>query len=251
MKSPLPYIGGKSRVAKRLIEHFPPHHLFVELFGGAAQLLCAKEPSPVEVYNDLDNEIANFFRVCQFHYEELIRYFRFALVSRTWFEILKQTDPVTLTDIQRAFRTLYLQKNCFGGRVVNPNFHYFRAVRPNFNPDTIADQIEKMHKRLARVQIESLPYQQAIQKFDTKTAFFFVDPPYYNKPFYRHNFELKDYLELAERLANLKGKFLMTLNDHPEMRKVFSRFQISTISFAYTCLKEGGKKFTELLIRNY
>lgn len=251
MKSPLPYIGGKSRVAKSLIEHFPPHRTFVELFGGAGHVTCAKEPSRVEVINDLDNGVTNFFRVCQFHHEELIRYFRFALVSRTWFEILKRTDPITLTDIQRAFRTLYLQKNSFGGRIISPNFHYFRAVKPNFNPDSIADQIEKMHKRLSRVQIESLPYQQAIEKYDTKETFFFADPPYYNKPFYRHNFELKDYLELAERLANLKGKFLMTLNDHPEMRKVFSRFQISTISFAYTCLKEGGKKFTELLIRNY
>ena len=238
-------------MAKSLIEQFPPHRTYVELFGGAAQVLCAKEPSAVEVYNDIENDVTNFFRVCQFHHEELIRYFRFALVSRTWFEILKKIDPSTLTDIQRAFRTLYLQKNSFGGRVVSQNFHYFRTVKPNFNPETIASQIENMHKRLARVQIESLPYQQAIEKYDTRETFFFADPPYYQKPFYRHNFELADYLELARRLALLKGKFLMTLNDHPEMRKVFSRFQISTISFAYTCLKEGGKKFTELLIRNY
>lgn len=251
MKSPLPYIGGKSRVAKSLIEQFPPHRTYVELFGGAAQVLCAKEPSPVEVYNDLENDVTNFFRVCQFHHEELIRYFRFALVSRTWFEILKKTDPATLTDIQRAFRTLYLQKNSFGGRVISQTYHYFRAVRPNFNPETITSQIDNMHKRLARVQIESLDYRHVIEKYDTKETFFFADPPYYQKPFYRHNFELSDYLEMADRLSSLKGKFLMTLNDHPEMRKVFSAFQISTISFAYTCLKEGGKKFTELLIRNY
>ena len=251
MKSALPYIGGKSRVAKNLIEQFPPHRTYVELFGGAGHVICAKAPSGVEVYNDIDNDVTNFFRVCQFHSEELIRYFRFALVSRAWFEILKKTDPSTLTDIQRAFRTLYLQKNSFGGRIMSQNFHYFRVVRPNFNPERIATQIENMHKRLARVQIESLPYQQVIEKYDTKETFFFADPPYYQKPFYRHNFELSDYVELAKHLASLKGKFLMTLNDHPEMRKVFSRFQISTISFAYTCLKEGGKKFTELLIRNY
>lgn len=251
MKSPLPYIGGKSRVAKSLIEQFAPHRTYIELFGGAGHVLCAKEPSPVEVYNDLENDVTNFFRVCQFHYEELIRYFRFALVSRTWFQILKKTDPATLTDIQRAFRTLYLQKNSFGGRVVSQTYHYFRAVKPNFNPDTIASQIENLHKRLARVQIESLPYLQVIEKYDSKEALFFCDPPYFRKPLYVYNFELSDYLELAKHLASLKGKFLMTLNDDPEMRKAFSQFQISTIEFPYTVLQQQGRRFTELLIKNY
>ena len=67
--------------------------------------------------NDLDGEIVNFFRVCQQHYEELVRYLRFMVVSRKWHELLKATDPATLTDIQRAARHLYLLKNSYASLV--------------------------------------------------------------------------------------------------------------------------------------
>ena len=109
LKSPLPYLGGKTRVVKSLIAMVPKHDASVELFCGGAGFTLAKEPAKCEVINDLSNDVATFFRVCQFHHEELIRYARFAIVSRTWFEILKNTEPTTLTDVQRSFRFLYLQ----------------------------------------------------------------------------------------------------------------------------------------------
>src|ERR1017187_2722585 len=61
--SPITWFGGKSRLAPRIIQHFPKHTCFCEPFGGSAAVLLAKEPSPVEVYNDLDGELVNFFRV--------------------------------------------------------------------------------------------------------------------------------------------------------------------------------------------
>ncbi len=79
---PLSYIGGKRALAKQVISVLPKHRTYVEPFAGGAQVFFHKEPSRVEVLNDLDNEIVNFFRVCQQHYEELLRYFRFCLVSR-------------------------------------------------------------------------------------------------------------------------------------------------------------------------
>src|SRR5205807_3601507 len=111
MAGPLSYIGGKNRLAKRVIEIFPEHTTYVEPFAGGAQVFFRKEPSKVEVLNDLDQEIVNFFRVCQSHYEELLRYLRFTLVSRAWFDLMKVTDPRTLTDVQRAARHFYLLKN--------------------------------------------------------------------------------------------------------------------------------------------
>src|SRR6202012_5686230 len=101
MVGPISYIGGKHRLAKRIIEIFPKHRTYVEAFAGGAQVLFHKEPSAVEVLNDLDGELVNLFRVCQSHHEELVRYLRFALVSRKIFDLLKPTDPATLTDIQR------------------------------------------------------------------------------------------------------------------------------------------------------
>src|SRR5664280_3229364 len=102
MIGPLSYIGGKRTLAKRVIALFPEHTTYVEPFAGGAQVFFHKEPSKVEVLNDLDGEMVNFFRVCQQHYEELLRYLRFVLVSRKWFELLLETDPAKLTDIQRA-----------------------------------------------------------------------------------------------------------------------------------------------------
>ena len=123
MAGPLSYIGGKNRLAKQVIEIFPKHTTYVEAFAGGAQVFFHKEPSKVEVLNDLDGEIVNFYRVCQQHHEELVRYFRFVVVSRTWFDLLKATDPAMLTDIQRAARYLYLLKNCFASLVRNPTYH--------------------------------------------------------------------------------------------------------------------------------
>ena len=88
MIGPLPYIGGKRAIAKKIIEVFPKHTTYVEPFAGGAQVFFHKEPSKVEVLNDLDGEMVNFFRVCQQHYEELLRYTRFLIVSRKWHEVL-------------------------------------------------------------------------------------------------------------------------------------------------------------------
>ena len=124
MIGPLPYIGGKNRLANRIIALLPEHITYVEPFAGGAQVLFHKPPSSVEVLNDLDFDTANFFRVCQWHYQELVRYLGYCLVIRKLHELHRATDPATLTDIQRAGRFFYLQKNSFGGLVVKHNYHY-------------------------------------------------------------------------------------------------------------------------------
>src|SRR5262245_61979889 len=101
MSGPLSYIGGKNRLAKQIIELFPKHTTYVEAFAGGGQVFFQKESSQVEVLNDLDGEIVNFYRVCHNHHEELLRHFRFSLVSRKAFELSKAANPETLTDIQR------------------------------------------------------------------------------------------------------------------------------------------------------
>src|ERR1700722_13963413 len=106
MIGPLPYIGGKRALAKQIIDIFPKHTTYVETLAGGAQVLFRKEPSKVEVLNDLDYEVTNFFRCCQLHHEELVRYLRYTLASRRWFEIMRDSDPSILTDIQRAARFL-------------------------------------------------------------------------------------------------------------------------------------------------
>jgi DNA adenine methylase len=223
----------------------------VRAFAGGAQVLFHKEPSAVEVLNDLDGEIVNFFRVCQLHHEELIRFFRFAIVSRKSFDLQKATDPTTLTDIQRAARYLYILKNSFASLVRHPNYHWHVVQKPGFNLDKLPSLLENAHKRLARVQIECLSYEEILKRFDRPTTLFYLDPPYFARKLYRYNFTTADFEKFEERLRDLHGKFVLSLNDTPEVRILFHRFTIRDVELAYSAQKQAGRKYGELLITNF
>jgi DNA adenine methylase len=251
MAGPISYIGGKNRLAKRVIEIFPKHITYVEAFAGGAQVFFHKEPSKVEVLNDLDGEMVNFFRVCQQHYEELLRYFRFSLVSRKWFDLIKAENPETLTDIQRAARHLYLLRNCFASLVRNPVYHRNVIQPPSFNLESLPQLIEKAHKRLERVQLECAPYEEILRRFDRPTTLFYLDPPYWGRNLYRYNFGEADFEKLAEWLGNIRGKFILSLNDVPEVRALFGRFRIEQVELHYTSQKAAGRRYKEVLITNF
>jgi|ERR1051325_7820558 DNA adenine methylase len=251
MIGPLPYIGGKNRLATKIISLLPEHTTYVEPFAGGAQVLFHKPPSNVEVLNDLDFDIVNFFRVCQWHHEELVRYLRFSLVSRKLHELHVKTDPSTLTDIQRAGRFYYLQKNSFGGLIVKQKFHYGVTHRSNYNPDRIPEVIEQTHRRLARVQVESLPYEKVLEKYDRPTTFFYLDPPYWERKLYKFNFTESQFADMEERLGTLKGKFILSLDDRPEVRQLFARFRMQAVDLAYTAKRDTRARHRELLITNF
>jgi DNA adenine methylase len=251
MTGPLAYIGGKNRIAKQIIDIFPTHKTYVETFAGGAQVLFHKEPSPVEVINDLDRDVVTFFRVCQSHYEEFLRYMKYVVVSREWFSVLQSQDPNTLTDIQRAARFFYLQKNAYAGLVRNRVFGYSVESPSRFNLENLPELIKKTHERLVRVQIENLPYQEILKRYDRPTTLFYLDPPYFGLKLYNFNFSESDFRELAERLQKIRGKFVLSLNDLPVVRKIFSKFKFRKIDLHYTAQREAGKRYPELLITNF
>ncbi len=251
MIGPLPYIGGKNRLAKKIISMLPEHTTYVEAFAGGAQVLFHKPPSNVEVLNDLDYDIVNFYRVCQWHYEEFVRYLRFSLASRKLHELHVKSDPATLTDIQRAGRFFYLQKNSFGGLILKQKFHYGVTQPSNYNPERIPEVIEQAHHRLARVQIESLPYERVLEKYDRPTTFFYLDPPYWERKLYKFNFKEDDFVRLDQQLQRLQGRFLLSLDDHPEVRRIFQRWNLIPVEIAYTAKRDTRKRFGELFITNF
>jgi DNA adenine methylase len=234
-----------------VIALFPEHTTYVEAFAGGAQVFFHKEPSKVEILNDLDGELVNFYRVCQQHYEELVRYFRFVVRSREWHALLKATDPKTLTDVQRAARYMYLLKNSYAGLVRNLDYSTNVTQPPSFNLERLPETIEQAHKRLARVQIESLPYEQILKRYDRPATLFYLDPPYYGRKLYNYNFEPEDFAALAVHLSKLQGKFLLSLNDVPEVRALFSGFTIRDIDLHYTAQQGAGRRYKELIITNY
>lgn len=118
----IPWMGGKRRLAKHILPLLGDHRAYVEPFAGGAAIFFMKEESPVEVINDRNSDVVNLYRVVRHHLDELVRHFRWALVSREEFLTQTRVDPDTLTDIQRAARFFYLQKTCFGAKPVGRTF---------------------------------------------------------------------------------------------------------------------------------
>ncbi|MBN2060691.1 MAG: DNA adenine methylase [Deltaproteobacteria bacterium] len=254
MDSPLAYIGGKSKLSRTIIEMIPDHQAYCEVFAGAGWVFFRKEPSKYETINDLDSDLVCFYRVLQNHLEEFLRQFKWLLSSRKWFEDWKrQQEAGGLTDIQRAARYYYLQRHSFGGKVRGRTFGAAGPLRgPRINLLRIEEELSEVHLRLAQVSIENLPWQEFIKRYDRKQTFFYLDPPYYKAPVYRHNLEFKDFQEMAEILAGVSGKFILSINDHPEMRKVFENFKMRQEKLKYSVLAKGPlKEAKELLVSNF
>lgn len=121
-KSFLSYLGGKSLLANKIIPLIPEHACYCEVFAGAAWMLFKKEPSEVEIINDINTDLITLYRVVKNHLDEFVRYLRWLLVSRDEFARFKAENPATLTDIQRAVRFYYLLRNGYACKVDRPTF---------------------------------------------------------------------------------------------------------------------------------
>ena len=248
----MPWVGGKNRLCRTILQMIPSgHRVYVEPFAGGAQLLFRKPPSPVEVLNDLDNDLVTFYRVVQHHCDEFVRCLQLHLTSRAWFHLWQRTDPSTLTDIYRAVRLYYLQKTAWGGLVRKRSYHYHVVKQPNFNPTRVRETITKAHERLAHVQIESMPFEEVLRKYDRTDAFFFCDPPYYcGKKLYNHDFIREDFDKLAAVLSAIEGKFILTLNDVPDVHALFGAFNIFSTTIVYSA-ERNARRHRELVITNF
>ena len=229
-----------------------PHTCYVEEFTGGGSMFFLRQPAEVEVLNDVNIELMNLYRVVKNHLEEFIRQFKFALSSRQLFEWHKGTPPEVLTDIQRAARFLYLQKLSFGSKVSSQTFGISPSSPPRFNILRLEEDLSQAHLRLARVWIENLPWEQCLKRYDRDYTLHFMDPPYYETEGYGVPFELEEYGKIAEAMRTMKGGAILTINDHPVMRKIFGGFKMDTVKIDYTIGGGGkGKGRQELIYRNW
>ena len=234
MKSPLCYLGGKSRLAKTIVEKIPDHTCYVEPFCGAAWVFFAKDPSRAEVINDRDSDLITFWRVIQNHLEEFMCYYKFAITSREIFELEKKRDTSTLTDIQRAARYFYLQKLGFGGKTTGRTFGTSATGPARLNLLNMEDHLLEVHWRFKAVTIENITALDCIRRYDRPKTFFYCDPPYYETAGYVHPFPHCEYVKLAETLQSIKGKVIVSLNEHPAVREIFAGFKIETVTTKYS-----------------
>jgi len=237
----IPWLGGKRRLADRLLPLFPRHRCYCEVFAGGAALYFLKPPSEVEVINDINGDVVNLYRVVQNHLEEFVRQFKWALSSRELFKWLQDTPPETLTDIQRAARFYYLQQQAFGGKVAGQTWGT-ATTAPPVNLLRIEEQLSSAHLRLTSTYIERRPWRHILATYDRSHTFFYLDPPYWETEGYGVEFGFEQYEQMAAALAGLKGKALVSLNDHPDIRRVFRDFPMERLEVNYTVA--GGAKQT-------
>lgn len=248
----VPWIGGKRRLAKHILPLFPAHTCYVEPFCGAAALYFLKAPSKIEVINDINGELVNLYRVVKHHLEEFVRQFKWALVSRQIYKWLQDTPEETLTDIQRAARFYYLQKQAFGGKVADHTFGTSTTSAPRFNLLRIEEELSMAHLRLSRTLIEHLDWNQCIERYDRPHTLFYCDPPYWGTEGYGVEFGLENYDHMAELARSTKGKMIISVNDIPEMRQAFNGLNMQSVDISYN-LKVTGKPSPkkELVICNF
>ncbi|MFZ6775788.1 DNA adenine methylase [Undibacterium sp. Ji83W] len=249
----IPWLGGKRRLADKLIPLFPKHECYVEVFcGGAALYFLRPVPAPTEVINDINGELVNLYRVVQHHMEEFVRQFKWAISSRQIFKWQKAAIPETLTDIQRAARFYYLQQHAFGGKVTGQNFGTATTGSP-INLCRIEEALSAAHLRLAGTYVENLSWLDCMKRYDRAHTFFYCDPPYWETEGYGVEFGYENYVQMAEFMKTCKGKVMVSINDHPDIREAFNGLHMMGLDIKYSVSNTHGQPETskELVIMNW
>ena len=247
------WFGGKSRLAKLIIPELNQYHhsCYVEVFAGAAHVFFQKNKAKAEIINDINNDIVNLYRVVQHQLDEFCQQFQWTLVSKQEFDRLRHLDPNTLSNIEKAFRFYYLQKLSFSGHIIYRSFKRNTNGTHSIPIKTIKHDLAFAHQRLAKTVIECETWQNIIKRYDREHTLFYLDPPYYQKEdFYGKGlFQREEYQQMADTLAHIQGNFVLSLNDLPQVRRIFKHFHMQNIQTNYSCGHNIHKKtFHELLI---
>lgn len=251
-----PYVGGKNLLHRTITEYLDhiPHEIYAEPFVGMGGIFfkrCLKPRS--EVINDLNGDVVTLFRILQNHYEAFMDMLRYQITSRKEFERLHAQSGDMLTDLQRAARFLYIQRVTFGGKVVDRSFGINPKVPGRFDVIKLQSMLADVHERLAAVTIECKPYDRFIELYDRPETLFYLDPPYWGtEGFYgKDAFSKGDFLKLADQLASIKGAFVLSINDAPEVREIFKAFHQIAVPTRYsTAGGENAREVMELIITN-
>ena len=232
---------------------------YVEVFGGAAALLLNKPPSPIEAYNDLDSELVNLFEIIRDDVDGFVKHADFLLYSRElyqrWVSDL-ENGRLPEDRVERAVRFWYMIRSAFGAQAGKGWAFSRRSPR---NQAAVVQNalasIRMIHDRLKTVEIDHLDFRQCIKNRDATSTLFYLDPPYlYVKGYRAGNFGLEEHQELARILHDAKGKWLLTVGDHPKIRRLYGDYPQDVLKSAIAVEKVIGAKrrqLKHLVIRNY
>ncbi|WP_249932566.1 DNA adenine methylase [Campylobacter mucosalis] len=248
LRAPFGWVGGKSLLAKHIIPLMSPHVRYVEVFGGALSVFYQKEPSKVEIVNDINSDLINLHHIIKTKPQSLSAELGSMLRSRELFYLVKQGKIKPRNDIQRAAFYFYLLTTSF-----NTKGDHFAMGKSRSGKSIYRDFIAHS-KRLKRALIENLSYEKLIKEYDSDETLFYVDPPYVGtENYYKmiNGFTMKDHENLADILKGIKGKFMLSYNDCEVVRDLYKDFKFKELAVNYSLNGKHREKGSELLIMNY
>lgn len=215
-----PFPGGKSRLASWILDHVPEHTCFVEVFGGAAGVLVNKDPdaSTVEVYNDRDGDLVQFFEVLRGREDELVEWLETVPYSREvhgeWAEAFyngyRPSDPV-----ERAGQFFYLRYAQWGAGYASPNgFATSKVTNEAQSYVNKIDRLAEFAERFDDVVLENLDWSDVLEKYDGEETVFYCDPPYVGKEDYYPVCDI-DHAEFVRVLGELEGDWIVSYAELP------------------------------------
>lgn len=257
MKTPISYYGGKQTLASRITKLIPPHNLYCEPFLGGAAVFFAKEPSPVEVINDHDNRVINFYRVCRDNFH-LLQY----LIQRTPHSRSVHTEtklvlqnPDKFGDTYRAWAFWCQTSMTFASGLMS-SFAYARkknsCEKKLKNKRLMFD--ESIPDRLDLVQIECCDALRVIRSRDSTDSFFYCDPPYFNAVMGHYDgYTAENFEDLLTTLSEIKGKFLLSSYPSDILAKFTKKHRWNTVEIvkALSVTHQVTRSKTEVLTANY
>jgi DNA adenine methylase len=233
------YPGGKSKLLRHILPRIPAHDIYVEPFCGAAAVLLAKPPCRLEVINDVDQGLVALMRYAAHHREALLS----ELARWSWgnsranFHALRANPGVT--ELQRAAHWFLLRVSSFGGQ--GETYGRSRDRPHGYDPARPNALIKGLSERLRRVEIECGDWEGVVSFHDSPETFFFFDPPYLGCSDVGYGaFSAGDLRRLRDRLAPLKGRWMLTINDSAETREIFAQWPCHQMKIRYGMASKHG-----------
>lgn len=258
-RTPISYYGGKQKLIPHILPRIPEHTLYGEPFCGGAAIFFAKEPSEIEVINDTNRELVNFYRVLQNDFVSLEKEIRITLHSRdlhrkAW---VIYTNPDLFSEVKRAWAVWVLSSQSFSC-MLDGSWGYDKTE--NRSPKTTQGRKERFTEDLAirmqNVHLECTDALYVIRSRDTEKSFFYCDPPYYNSDCGHYDgYSLEDFEQLLETLASIKGKFLLSSYPSEPLLKATKKYgwNMWSLEQKVTVAAKSGylKRKVEVLTANY
>lgn len=234
----LRYHGGKWRLAPWIIEHFPAHRTYVEAFGGAGSVLLRKQPSVVEVYNDLHQRVTGVFRVLRnpVHAARLAQLLALTPCASVEYALARELHPDPVEDARRML-VLGHQSHGSTGTGGGKLSGWRRGVRPNSAPSSqdwasLPDHVWSWCERLRSVYIECADALDVIRMWDREDTLFYIDPPYVagtrtasSLGAYLHEMDDAQHRSLAATLHAVKGMVVLSGYDSPLYAELYGSWQ--------------------------